>query len=342
MSGLSISNIVKSFDETLALDGVSLLLAEGEILALLGPSGCGKSTLLAIVAGLEEADAGTVSWQGADLAKVPPHKRGFGLMFQDYALFPHMPVGANVAFGLRMAGMSKAAQQERVSEVLDLVGLPGFETRQVTELSGGEQQRVALARALATKPSLLMLDEPLGSLDRALRERLLEDLREILRTAGQTSLYVTHDQEEAFALADRVAVMRRGQVAQVGSPQEIYCRPNSVFVARFVGLNNILPGEVRGGQLSTPIGTFPIKATVDGPVEVLLRPDQAALNGDGEVQMSGFVEEVTFRGETSRIILEVNGERLQFDFPTGAALPGVGEEIRLGFDVEDGIQVFWQ
>jgi ABC-type Fe3+/spermidine/putrescine transport system ATPase subunit len=221
-----------------------------------------------------------------------------------------------------------------------LVGLPGFEHRQVTELSGGEQQRVALARALATKPSVLMLDEPLGSLDRALRERLLEDLRKILRAAKQTTLYVTHDQEEAFTLADQVVVMRRGQVVQVGTPQEIYCRPNSVFVARFVGLNNILSGEARDGMASTDVGDFPVDESLTGKIDVLLRPDQAMLNSTGEVQITGKVSELTFRGETTRMTVVLNEARLQFDFPTGADLPGVGEQITLGFDPLDGLQFF--
>lgn len=340
MMGLQIHAVSKSYQETQALSGVSLELARGEIFALLGPSGCGKSTLLALVAGLEQPDSGTIAWQGEDLTAVPPHKRGFGLMFQDYALFPHMPVGANVAFGLRMAGVGKASRQERVREVLALVGLPGFEDRQVTELSGGEQQRVALARALANEPALLMLDEPLGSLDRALRERLLEDLREILRETGQTTLYVTHDQEEAFALSDRVAVMRMGRIAQIGTPPEIYCQPNSPFVARFVGLLNLIPGEVTGGRLKTPIGEFPVETELDGEVEVLLRPDQAVLDGVGEVKISGPVTEVTFRGESSRIALAVNGERLQFDFPTRSDLPDIGEQITISLDPLQGIQLF--
>jgi ABC-type Fe3+/spermidine/putrescine transport system ATPase subunit len=340
MNGLKIDKIVKTFEDTPALDGVSVVVDEGEIVALLGPSGCGKSTLLSIIGGLMEPDSGTVAWQGENLAGVEPHKRGFGLMFQDYALFPHMTVGENVAFGLRMARVSKAGRHERVQEVLELVGLPELEARQVTELSGGEQQRVALARALATKPSVLMLDEPLGSLDRALRERLLDDLRKILRAANQTTLYVTHDQEEAFTLADRVVVMRGGQVAQVGTPQEIYCRPNSVFVARFVGLNNILPGEARDGRVVTDIGDFSVEKDLEGSVDVLLRPDKALFDGRGEVQLSGVAAEITFRGETSRMAFVVNGERLQFDFPTGLSLPGAGEQVTIGFDPQDGLQFF--
>jgi ABC-type Fe3+/spermidine/putrescine transport system ATPase subunit len=340
MSGLEINQIIKSYGDTQALDGVSLALDEAEIFALLGPSGCGKSTLLSIIAGLEQPDSGSVRWQERDLVDVAPHQRGFGLMFQDYALFPHMAVGANVAFGLRMAGESRTAQDGRVEEVLALVGLPGFENRQVTELSGGEQQRVALARALAPKPDLLMLDEPLGSLDRALRERLLEDLRDILRASGQTTLYVTHDQEEAFALADRVAVMHSGKIAQVGSPVEIYSRPNSVFVARFIGMNNIFEGQVTDGRAETPIGEFQVDWEPDGQVQVLVRPDQAVLNPPEGAQITGEVLDVTFRGETSRISLGVKGERVQLDFPTRDDLPKPGDEVSIGLDPQRGCLIF--
>jgi ABC-type Fe3+/spermidine/putrescine transport system ATPase subunit len=242
---LEIKNVSKRFGETQALVDVSLTVQEGETVALLGPSGCGKSTLLGVVGGLLPPDTGTVSWGGKVLNDVPPHARGFGLMFQDYLLFPHLNVAQNVAFGLKIAGWDEARKTSRVAEALALVGLSGFETRDVGSLSGGEQQRAALARALAPEPDVLMLDEPLGALDRALRERLGADLKRILDETGQTALYVTHDQEEAYAMGHRVAVMQAGRIEQVGEPAEVYRAPANAFVARFLGMDNVLDAHIR-------------------------------------------------------------------------------------------------
>lgn len=240
-----------------ALDRVDLAVAEHEIVCVLGPSGSGKSTLLRVVAGLQGVSAGRVLLGGADQAAVPVHRQGVGLMFQDHQLFPHRDVGGNVAFGLRMRGGgrgSKQAYEARVAELLELVGLPGARRRAVASLSGGEQQRVALARALAPSPRLLMLDEPLGQLDRGLRERLVVELRGLFSGLGTTVLAVTHDQGEAFALADRVVVMRDGRIAQAGSPLEVWERPASEFVARFLGFENVATAVVAGGAAVTPWG----------------------------------------------------------------------------------------
>jgi thiamine transport system ATP-binding protein len=234
---LTVDGATVRFGEYAALDGVDLSVHDGEIVAVLGPSGSGKSTLLRAIAGLEPLAAGTIAWDGTDLAGTPPHKRRFGLMFQDYALFPHKDVAGNVGFGLRMQGHAQPDVERRVTEVLALVDLEGFEHRSVTTLSGGEQQRVALARALAPEPRLLMLDEPLGALDRTLRERLTVDLEQLLHRLGMTSIYVTHDHAEARAIGDQLVVMRAGRVEQIGTPDDVVAHPANEFVAEFVGLD---------------------------------------------------------------------------------------------------------
>jgi ABC-type Fe3+/spermidine/putrescine transport system ATPase subunit len=352
--GLSLTNIHKTFGDTIALNGVTFQIAEREILALLGPSGCGKSTVLAIVAGLEKPDQGEVCWDGVSLENTPTHQRGFGLMFQDFALFPHMNAFDNVAFGMWMKSASKEEIERRVEETLKLVGLPGFGARDVNTLSGGEAQRVALARSLAPYPRLLMLDEPLGSLDRNLRERLMVDLREILRLSQQTAVYVTHDQEEAFAVADRIVLMGAGRVAQIGTPQEIYKRPRTAFVARFLGLDNLIAGRISredGREIvETPIGSFPIprgetagdqeQMAQQGEMQILLRPDAVYLNeGTGQTTIKGRLSQVSFRGSINRAVIKIGELTFGFDFPASAEMPPVGEEITLSFDAEEAIQV---
>jgi thiamine transport system ATP-binding protein len=241
---LRVEDLSVRFGETDALDGVTLEVAEGEVVTVLGPSGSGKSTLLRVIAGLQRPGSGRVLLGGVDLAQTPPHRRGIGMVFQDQALFHHRDVLGNVAFGLRMRGDSRERVEARVRELLALVGLSGFERRSVATLSGGEQQRVALARALAPEPRVLLLDEPLGSLDRRLRDRLLSDLERMFEALEVTALYVTHDQAEAFALGDRVAVMRAGRVVQEGTPDELWGQPADEDVARFLGLENVRDGTV--------------------------------------------------------------------------------------------------
>lgn len=245
---LEMVGLVKAYGGQRAVDDVSLALEAGQALALLGPSGSGKSTLLALITGLETPDAGDVRWEGRSLQGVPTHERGFGLMFQDYVLFPHRDVGENVAFGLRHGQRLRRtrAQIERgVSEALALVGLAGFERRDVNTLSGGEQQRVALARALAPDPDLLLLDEPLGALDARLRAQVQLELKDIQRRTGKTFFFVTHDQDEALTMSDRIVVMNHGRVEQDGTPEDLYLRPKSRFVAEFIGETNLLSGPVR-------------------------------------------------------------------------------------------------
>ena len=234
---LSLRDVSLLYGDFRALDGIDLDVHDGEIVCVLGPSGSGKSSMLRVVAGLEPGADGTVTWDDRDLRTVPPHRRGFGLMFQDHALFPHRDVVGNVAFGVRMQGFGRAAAEARARESLALVGLDGFGARRVSELSGGEQQRVALARALAAEPSLLMLDEPLGALDRALRDRLVTELRALFTRLGLSILFVTHDHSEAFALADRLVVMHEGRIEQEGPPSDVWRRPANEFVARFLGWN---------------------------------------------------------------------------------------------------------
>ncbi|MFF2653618.1 ABC transporter ATP-binding protein [Streptomyces sp. NPDC058045] len=293
---LQLDGATVRFGGRTALDSVGLDVAEREIVCVLGPSGSGKSTLLRAVAGLQELDGGRVLLAGRDQHGVPAHRRGIGLMFQDHQLFPQRDVGANVAFGLRMHQVPRAERRGRVAELLTTVGLPGAEHRPVATLSGGEQQRVALARALAPQPALLMLDEPLGQLDRTLRERLVVELRGIFDRLGTTVLAVTHDQGEAFALADRVVVMRDGHIAQTGTPLDVWQRPADGFVARFLGFDNVVPATVTGTAADTPWGKLPVPdGSPQGERTVLVRPAGVRLTGGGD-GLSCTVESRTFRG----------------------------------------------
>ena len=299
---LSVSGAVVAFGRARALDELDLEVNEGEVVAILGPSGCGKSTLLRAVAGLQPLDAGEVRWDGEDLVGLPVHRRDFGLMFQEHALFPHRDVAANVGFGLRMQKMFAPQRRERVREVLALVGLTGFGERQVSTLSGGEAQRVALARSLAPEPRLLMLDEPLGSLDRPRRDELTEELRVLLRRLGLTVLHVTHDHDEAFAVADRVAVMQSGRVARIGTPAEIWHDPRRTDVARFLGHSNIVPvgedGAVPWGRLRARPGLVVLRADAFRRVE-------GAAPGTPD-NIAGVVTDVLFRGDRFELTLRTD------------------------------------
>jgi len=334
---LDICDLRKSYPDGWTLQDVSFTIEKSEILCLLGPSGCGKTTLLRLIAGLETPDGGQVLVDGEDVTHVPPHLRGFGLMFQEYALFPHKDVFGNVAFGLRMQRMDREAVAGRVAEVLELVGLASFERRDVNQLSGGERQRVALARSLAPQPCLLMLDEPLGALDRALRERLMDELPDILRRAGATTITVTHDQEEAFAIADRVVLMQNGRVIQIGTPEDVYRRPASAWAAHFLGLTNLLDAWVlRPGQVETAIGTLKVEDSeseiwgLSSKVKLLVRPEAAQLDETGPNLLVGTVAERSFRGEYYRLgVRHDSGVELTFNFPANVALPAPGESVSL-------------
>ncbi len=332
---LEVHHIFKTYEGKLLLDDISFTVAEGETICLLGASGSGKSTLLRIIAGLEGADAGFVSFDGIDLTPVPPHLRDFGLVFQDYALFPHLDVNENVAFGLKMRRLPPAEIAERVASSLKMVNLTGFGERQVTELSGGEQQRVALARALATRPRLLMFDEPLGALDRTLREVLLDELRAILRRTNIPAIYVTHDQEEAFTIADRVLILHDGEIVRAGAPADVWTNPGLVFVAGFLGLGNIMQGEVRGKrkdntwEIKTAFGIFAVgcdhKLQKGDNVYLLARPLPAGR--EGEV-LRGVVTDVVFQQDRFKVTLD-NG--LYVYLPEA---PQVGEKIEVRVKVE--------
>jgi len=343
MQGLEIRQLYKSFGEVQALRGVSFDVAEGEVVAVLGPSGCGKSTLLALIAGLEPADRGEIRWKGVLQDGIPTHQRGFGLMFQDYMLFPHRNVFQNVAFGLEMQHRSHQEIETRVHQMLEFVGLNGYRERQIHALSGGEQQRVALARALAPGPRLLMLDEPFSSLDRTLREGLVSGLRRVLKRMHQTALYITHDQEEAFGLADRVVVMQAGQVAQTGTPEAIYTQPVSVFVARFLGFKNIFSGTLKDGQLLTPFGQFPFSPEADRPgsrdCTFLMRPDTVRISRAGDHQICATVRERSFRGGLSYLRVEVGSTSLSFEFQSGLKMPAEGETIYLAWQPQHTFQI---
>jgi ABC-type Fe3+/spermidine/putrescine transport system ATPase subunit len=335
---LEVRNIYKSYEGQALLRGVSFLTSPDETVCLLGPSGSGKSTLLRIIAGLEETEGGQVLWQGQDMAGIPVHKRNFGLMFQDYALFPHRDVAENVAFGLRMQGLPRPVVNDRVEQALRQVNMLALAQRRVTDLSGGEQQRVALARALAPAPRLLMLDEPLAALDRSLRETLSEELRRILHAAHIPAIYVTHDQQEAFAIADRLVVLQDGRVAQDATPAEIYAHPASAWVAEFFGLGSLLHGKIAQIdplQVETNLGVFQIAAyahpnsqhsyQLGQPASLLLRPAGAQLLPRGHLPayncVEGVVTDSVFHGETYRTsIRTAASSELWFNLPEPNAI----------------------
>ncbi|MCL3995868.1 ABC transporter ATP-binding protein [Streptomyces lavenduligriseus] len=332
---LSLDAATVRFGGRAVLDRVGLEVAEHEVVCVLGPSGSGKSTLLRVVAGLQPLDSGRVTLDGRDQNGVPAHRRDVGLMFQDHQLFPQRDVGANVAFGLRMHGVARRERDAEVGRLLDLVGLPGAARRAVAALSGGEQQRVALARALAPRPRLLMLDEPLGQLDRSLRERLVVELRELFGRLGTTVLAVTHDQGEAFALADRVVVMRDGRIAQSGTPVEVWQRPADAFVARFLGFENVVPATVAGTAADSPWGKLPVPdGSAQGGRTVLVRPAGVRLV-PADQGLSCTVTARTFKGSHVAVHLQpADGPRLEAACALRDA-PEPGASVGVEFDAAE-------
>ena len=343
MALLQLKNITKTFNRIPAVDTVNLSVDQGNILCLLGPSGCGKTTLLRVIAGLEEPDMGKVIFDGTDMAGIAPHQRQFGMMFQEYALFPHKNVFENVAFGLEIQNRPAREVNRRCEAMLDLVGLQGFSRRNVNDLSGGERQRVALARSLAPQPRLLLLDDPLGALDRALRDRLMLDLRRILKQVDVTAIFVTHDHSEAFAVADEIAVMHNGRIAQCDRPENLYERPKNAVVARFLGFENLIKGQITPeGKIRTPLGLLSLpneSGKISGDVTVMIRPDAAKLVTNNlppqkeDVRIRGTVTERIFKGSHFRLTVTTDsGQPLIFHLPQEILSPHPGQPIHLGLN----------
>jgi len=335
MSAISCQGLAKAFGDTRAVAGVDLDVDPGRVCALLGPSGCGKTTVLRLIAGFERPDSGAVWVGGRTVAGagtfLAPERRRIGMVFQDYALFPHLDVEANVAYAL-----GRSPDAARVAEVLALVGLEGCGSRPPHELSGGEQQRVALARALAPTPEVILLDEPFSNLDAALRVRVRQELRAILVAAGVTALFVTHDQEEALSLADRVAVMRAGRIEQEGTPEEVYGRPRSHWVAGFLGDAEILPGTAAGGAVECELGRFPIPRELEGPVDVVVRPESVALGAGrsprGERGQEAVVLRREYYGHDQLVEVELASGRRLRSRSMGFPIWHAGDRVRVSVE----------
>jgi putative spermidine/putrescine transport system ATP-binding protein len=333
-TGVMLQDLNRTFGATRALAGLSIEMAPGELVALLGPSGCGKTTALRIVAGFETADTGSVLIDGKDISSVPAARRDMGMVFQSYSLFPNMSALDNVAFGLRMRKIAAGQRRQQAGDLLEMVGLGPQAGQYPHQLSGGQQQRVALARALAIEPRVLLLDEPLSALDAKVRLQLREQIRTLQQRLGTTTLFVTHDQEEALSMADRVGVMREGRLEQIAAPDELYTDPATAFVAEFVGVMNRIPGELQAGDQVTALGgTLPVRGhrPVQTAVDVLVRPEGLRLevveNGNGIVTTR------TFLGSVTRVGVQLSGDvAVQVDRPSAEAAalaPGASVEVSL-------------
>jgi putative spermidine/putrescine transport system ATP-binding protein len=341
---LNIEHVRKSFGSTTVVQDFNLAVEPGEFVSFLGPSGCGKTTVLRMVAGFEEPSAGRIVIGGKDVTHLKPNQRNIGMVFQAYALFPNMTVGQNIGFGLRVAGRSRADIDRRVKEMLALIRLPDLADRYPYQLSGGQQQRVALARALAPAPKLLLLDEPLSALDAKVRVSLRDEIRQIQKNLGITTVFVTHDQEEALSISDRIVVMYGGKAEQVGAPFEIYNKPATRFVASFVGTLNMLNGKVVDAAAGTVdidgqqvrLGRDPGKPN-GAAVTLALRPEAAAIGGAGNLSLKGTIADVSFLGSVIRIRAAVGASRISFDrfnSPTTPP-PAVGEPCEIRFAAAD-------
>jgi putative spermidine/putrescine transport system ATP-binding protein len=323
-------------DGTRALEPASLDIERGETLVLLGPSGCGKTTMLRIIAGLDTPDpGGRVLFDGADMTKVAIERRNVGMVFQSYALFPNMSVADNIGYGLKIRGVPADERAARVAELVALTNITGLEDRRIDQLSGGQRQRVALARAVAIRPGILLLDEPLTALDAALRDRLRGELNRLLRSLGITTIYVTHDQAEAMELGDRIVVMRKGVIAQIGTPRDIYFAPQSRFVAEFVGAANILEAAVADGHLLLPGGRLALATTAELPAAVaMVRPEAIRIVADGAASLRGVIDSVSFIGDRQRIVVSGASDKLiTVDAPNTTTV-AIGDHVGLAIAPE--------
>lgn len=328
MSTLYIDGVSKSFGDSVALHKISLSVSDGEFVTLLGPSGCGKTTLMRIIAGITQPDGGTIRVNDRDVHTLPPEKRNIGLVFQSYALFPHMTVAANVGFGLKMRGVPRGEADERIALALDLVDLARFAGRHPRALSGGQQQRVALARAVVIEPDVLLFDEPLSNLDAKLRDQLRDDLKILQRRLGITAIYVTHDQAEAMALADRILVMKNGRIVEEGAPVALYRHPRTRFAAEFLGQTNVLPVRLEASSMLLPWGELITVAGATPGGHVSLRPEDIAMVPD--TAGTGEVRSVTFLGASVECRVAVAGIELRVrDTGSGTAIPATGTRVSL-------------
>jgi putative spermidine/putrescine transport system ATP-binding protein len=331
---VELRGIVKSYAGNRVLHGVDLDIAPGEFVSLLGPSGCGKTTLLRVLAGLEGADEGSVLLGGGDVSRVPTNRRDIGMVFQSYSLFPHLRVAENTAFGLRRRGVGKTEAARRAVDALALVGLADFADRFPHQLSGGQQQRVALARALVTEPKVLLLDEPLSALDAKVRVQLRDEIRRIQLRLGITTVFVTHDQEEALAVSDRIAVMSAGRIEQIGSPEQLYTTPSTAGVAAFVGLSSVVSGVAEGDHVMVWGQRLPVQSPADGPVDVYLRPENVYFASEHDASTEALVEESTFLGSMRRTLVRTeSGELVRVQHAPGTH-PAFGDRVRIAIALE--------
>jgi putative spermidine/putrescine transport system ATP-binding protein len=331
-AAVRIDNCGKTFaDGTRALDPASLDIARGETMVLLGPSGCGKTTMLRIIAGLEVPDTGgRVLFDDKDMTSVPIERRNVGMVFQSYALFPNMSVADNIGYGLKIRGIPAAERTKRIAELVALTNISGLENRRIDQLSGGQRQRVALARAVAIRPKILLLDEPLTALDAALRERLRGELNRLLRALGITTIYVTHDQAEAMELGDRIVVMSKGRIAQIGAPRDIYFAPTSRFVAEFIGAANIVEAPIANGHMVLPGGRQPIDGITDASAAIaMIRPETIFVVDAASASLAGVVDQVSFVGDRQRLTVSgVSDKPIMVDAPNTLSVR-IGERVGL-------------